>query len=183
LTDGGMQSNREATILIDSADQVAEVRALCQELWSSAPVLTPEVLKRFEGSVIFGQYFDPNTRVEAAVGRAEPTNISVGSKKKSSEYIFLEGLRRRVYEQFRPAFDEVSTVLSENGLHRPEWSDGDDGSKTNRFLNWVRLRHGAGDDWGRSPLRSQAERRVELLRLGHEWKSTDKPQIPEDYFT
>lgn len=32
LTDGGMQSNREATILVDSADQVAEVRALCQEL-------------------------------------------------------------------------------------------------------------------------------------------------------
>ncbi|HEV2486293.1 MAG TPA: phospholipase D family protein [Terracidiphilus sp.] len=184
LTDGGMQSNREATILVDDPDQVAEVRALCQELWSSAPVLTPEVLKRFEGSVTFyGQYFDPNTKVEAAVGRAEPANISVGSKKKSSEYIFLEGLRRRVYEQFRPAFDEVSAVLSENNLHRPEWSNSDNGSKTNRFLNWVRLAHGSGDDWQTCPPRSQEDRRLELLRLGDEWKYTDKPQIPKDYFT
>lgn len=183
LTDGGMVSNREATILVDSPEQVAEVRALCQELWSGAPVLTPEILKRFEASVTsFGQYFNPDTKVEAAVGRAEPPNISVGSKKKSSEYIFLESLRRRVYEQFRPAFDEVSAVLVENSLHRPEWSDGDIGSKTNRFLNWVRLTHGAGDDWEKSPFRSQADRRLELIRLGHEWTSTDKPHIPADYF-
>jgi hypothetical protein len=183
LTDGGMQSNREATILVDSPEQVSEVKALCQELWSTAPVLTPEVLKRFEASVTFGQYFDPNTRVEACVGRAEPTNIAVGSEKKSSEYIFLETLRRRVYEQFRPAFDEVSTVLRENDLHRQEWSDSDYGSKTNRFLNWVRLTYGPGDDFEKSPLRSQTDRRLELLRLGHEWKSTDKPHIPDDYFT
>jgi len=78
--------------------------------------------------------------------QAEPSNISVGSNKKSSEYIFLEALRRRVYEQFRPAFDEVSVVLGEAGLHRPEWSKSDSGSETNRFLNWVRLTHGAGDD-------------------------------------
>ncbi len=183
LTDGGMKSNREATILVDSLEQVEEVRALCQELWSGAPVLTPEVLKRFEDSVPgFGQYFDPDTKVEAAVGRAEPPNISVGSHKKSSEYIFLEALRSRVYEQFRPAFDEVSAVLSENGLHRPEWSESDSGSETNRFLNWVRLTHGAGDDWGKSPFRSQADRRLELIRLGHEWTSTDKPRITNDYF-
>jgi PLD-like domain len=184
LTDGGMQSNREATILVDSPEQVAEVRALCQELWSGAPVLTPEVLKQFEASVTaFGQYFNPDTKVEAAVGRAEPPNISVGSKKKSSEYIFLEALRRRVYEQFRPAFDEVSAVLTENNLHRPEWSEGDNGSKTNRFLNWVRLTHGSGDDWQKSPLRSLTDRRLELLKLGQEWVSTDKPHIPADYFT
>lgn len=183
LTDGGMQSNREATILVDSSEQVEEIRALCQELWTGAPVLTPEVLKQFEDSVMsFGQYFNPDTKVEAAVGRAEPPNISVGSKKKSSEYIFLEALRRRVYEQFRPAFDEVSTVLSENNLHRPEWSDSDNGSETNRFLNWVRLTHAPGDDWQKSPLRAQADRRAELLSLGQEWVSTEKPRIPEDYF-
>jgi len=184
LTDGGMQSNREATILVESSEQLEEVRALCQELWSGAPVLTPEVLKNFEASVTaFGQYFNPDTKVEAAVGRAEPPNILVGSKKKSSEYIFLEALRRRVYEQFRPAFDEVSEVLSENSLHRPEWSHSDSGSETNRFLNWARLTHGAGDDWQKSPFRSQADRRRELFALGHEWVTTDKPRIPEDYFT
>jgi hypothetical protein len=131
----------------------------------------------------FGQFFDPNIKVEAAVGRAEPKNITVGSGKKSPEYIFLDALQTRIYHQFRPAFDEVSAVLSENGLHRPEWSDTDDGSKTNRFLNWVRLTHGAGDDWQKTSLRSQEDRRVELVTLGREWKSTENPRIPDDYFT
>jgi hypothetical protein len=184
LTDGGMQSNREATIQVDSLDQLEEIRALCQELWTGAPVLTPEILKLFEKSAgAFKQYFDPNIKVEDAVGRAEPPNISVGSGKKSSEYIFLEGLRRRVYEQFKPAFNEVSETLSENGLHRPEWKNTDRGSETNRFLNWVRLTYGAGDDWQRSPIRSQEDRHQEMVKLGHEWASTDNPRITEDYFT
>ncbi|HXB61401.1 MAG TPA: phospholipase D family protein [Acidobacteriaceae bacterium] len=183
LTDGGMQSNREATILVDDSEQLEEIRALCQELWTGAPILTPDVLQRFEASAgIFGQHFNPDTKIEAAVGRAEPSNISIGSEKKSSEYIFLEALRRRVHEQFKPAFDEVTATLSENGLHRPEWSNTDKGSETNRFLNWVRLVHGAGDDWQKNPIRSQEDRRIEMISLGHGWASTDNPRITEDYF-
>jgi len=183
LTDGGMLSNREATLLVDRSDQLEEIRTLCQELWSGAPVLTPEILREFEASVgVFGQYFNPDTKIEAAIGRAEPSNISIGSGKKSSEYIFLEALRSRVYEQFRPAFDEVSETLSQNGLHRPEWNNADQGSETNRFLNWVRLTYGAGDDWQKSPIRSLADRHNEMVALGREWALTDNPRISDDYF-
>jgi hypothetical protein len=184
LTDGGMQSNREATVFLDQLDQVQEVRALCQELWSGAPVLTPDVLKRFEESVgPFGKQFNPDARVEASVGRAEPANITVGSEKKTSEYIFLEALRRKVYEQFGPAFNECSELLATKGLHRSEWSETDKGSETNRFLNWVRLTHGSGDEWQKSPLRNQDERRQLLLSLGQEWVGTQNPRITHDYFT
>jgi len=184
LTDGGMQRNREATILIEQADQVQEIRALCQELWTGAPVLTPEILKRFEDSVgPFGKHFNPDAKIETAVGKAEPPNISVGSQKKSSEYIFLEALRQRVYEKFMPAFNECSSLLATEGLHRPEWTDSDKGSETNRFLNWVRLTHGSGDDWQKSPLLTQEDRKKLIITLGKLWVSTDDPRITSDYFS
>jgi hypothetical protein len=183
LTDGGMHSNREATILIEDSEQIADIRALCQELWTGAPVLTPDKLLNFERcSEVFQQRFDPNLKVEDAIGRAEPSNISVGSKKKSAEYIFLETLRRRVYEQFRPAFDEVSETLSEKGLHRPEWKNADRGSETNRFLNWVRLTRAPGDDWQKSPIRSLEDRHKEIVALGEQWAITGDTRITEDYF-
>ena len=178
-----MQSNREATVQIESTEQLQEIRNLCQELWASAPILTPQTLANFEAVVgPFGKYFDPNAKVEASVGRAEPTNVSVGSSKKSHEYLFLEALRRRVYEQFMPAFAEVSSFLSEEGLHRPEWSVTDKGSETNRFLNWVRLTQGSGDEWQNAPLRSKEERREALFELGRGWVATTNPRIAADYF-
>lgn len=183
LTDGGMQSNREATLFVEQIEQVQELRALCQELWSGAPVLTPEVLSRFETAVgPFGRQFDMDARIATAVGPAQPPNITVGSSKKTSEYIFLEALRRRVYEQFKPSFDEVALALTEPGLHRNEWSSTDKASEVNRFLNWVRLIHGAGDEWQQSPLRSKEERRTVIEVLGKEWAHTKDARITDDYF-
>ena len=89
LTDGGMHSNREATILVDNSEQLAEVRSLCQELWTGASVLTTEKLTNFEKAAgPFGKHFNPDQNIEDAVGKAEPPNIAVGSHQKSSEYIF-----------------------------------------------------------------------------------------------
>jgi hypothetical protein len=61
--------------------------------------------------------------IEAAVGRAEPVNINVSSRAKTRERIFSEGLRRMVYEQYRPAFLEVSRLLETEGLRRAELSE------------------------------------------------------------
>lgn len=184
LTDGGMQSNREATVQVEEAEQLQEIRNLCHELWAAAPVLTPDTLSRFETAAgPFGKHFDLDAKIESAVGRAEPSNILVGSAKKTPEYLFLEALRRRVYEQFKPAFSEVSSFLCDEGLHRPEWSAEDIASETNRFLNWVRLTRGAGDEWRRTQPCSADERRAVLLELGRGWIATDNPRISDDYFT
>jgi hypothetical protein len=130
----------------------------------------------------FGQRFNPDARIEAALGRVEPTNITVGSDRKSSEYLFLEALRRRVHEHFQPAFNEVTALLSLNNLHRPEWDASDRGSETNRFLNWVRLTRAPGDEWQTVPHRSEEDRREVMVALGRDWVSTPTPRIAEDYF-
>jgi phosphatidylserine/phosphatidylglycerophosphate/cardiolipin synthase-like enzyme len=128
LTDGGLRSNREATIRLDQPDDldaIEELRALFLELWDCAHVLTGETLKSFTAAYqrVKRTGPDPDTLIEDAVGKAEPSNISVGSNKKTSERIFLEQLRRQVYEQYRPSFNEVTAILEENQFRRTELED------------------------------------------------------------
>jgi len=111
LTDGGLRSNREATILLDQPDDldaIEELRLLFLDLWNSGQVLTDEKLKRFTEAWHQAKRAAPNldALIENAVGRAEPVNINVASSKKVPERIFLEQLRRQVYEQYRPSFNE-----------------------------------------------------------------------------
>jgi len=62
---------------------------------------------------------DVDDLIGGVVGKAEPPNINVGSQKKTAERIFLESLRRQVYE-YRNAFNEVERLLEDNKLLRAE---------------------------------------------------------------
>ena len=152
LTDGGLISNREATIWLDQAeesqDKIEELQSLFLELWDAAQVLTTEKLKTFTAThaTVRRAGPDPDTVIEEAVGKAEPVNINVGSATKTPEPIFLEELRRVVYERFRPAFNEVTELLLANHFRRPELEEAGIANETNRFLNWVRLTYAPGDD-------------------------------------
>lgn len=82
LTDGGLRSNREATICLDQPDDlddIEELRSLFHELWDSAQVLTAQKLKIFTEAHQRVKHSGPDadTLIEAAVGRAEPINIFV----------------------------------------------------------------------------------------------------------
>lgn len=186
LTDGGLRSNREATVRLDQADDpdaMEELRALFVDLWESAQVLTTEKLDRFTDvcNKVKRSGPDLDIVIEDAVGKAEPINIRVGSTIRTSERIFLEELRRQVYEQYRPAFNEVTRILEANKFRRPELQDVGTASETNRFLNWVRLTYAPGDEWESGPLRSEDGRRSEITRLGQEWTTTTEDKIPSDY--
>jgi hypothetical protein len=187
LTDGGLISNREATIWLDpeeDSDRIDEVQALFADIWESAQVLTTEKLKIFVAAhaLIPRSRPDPDALVEDAVGKAEPVNINVASKTKTPERIFLEELRRQVYEQYRPAFNEVTALLQAHNLRRPELAVAGPANETNRFLHWVRLTFAPGDDaWEATPLRSPDERRTEIIRLGEEWMKSPNPKIDGHY--
>ena len=187
LTDGGLFSNREAMICLDQnedADTVEELQALYLELWNAAQVLTDEKLEAFRQAHRETPQNAPNTDsiIEKAVGRAEPANINVDSTKQSPERIFLEQLRRQVYEQYRPAFLEVKSILVNNDLRRSDLSEIGTDHETNRFLNWVRLTYVIGDEaWRTAPFRSEADREKEISRLGNEWKNTEDNKVANTY--
>lgn len=188
LTDGGMVSNREAVIALDAtadSDAVEEARALFAELWEAAQVLTPDKLTKFKNAwnAVAQKLPSPDTIIEEAVGKAEPININVASHTKTREQIFLQDLRRQVYEEYRPAFMEVASVLDGSSLRRADFVGHDLFTETNRFLNWVRLTYALGEEaWQNAPLRSKAERESMVRGLGALWRTTDNHKVPADYF-
>ncbi|MBO9707970.1 MAG: hypothetical protein J7521_07150 [Caulobacter sp.] len=187
LTDGGLSSNREAAICLDQAEDfqaIEEVRALFLELWEQAKVLTPTINETFAQAWRAGQPKgpSPDELIEKAVGLAEPRSITVGSEAKSKERLFLDGLQRQIYEQYRPAFSEVADLLAEKGFRRPELDVIGLANEANRFLNWVRLSYVIGDEaWRAAPQLPPAERRARLLNLGAEWATTTNNMVPATY--
>jgi len=187
LTDGGMTRNREAVICLDreeDADAVEELKALFTDLWDSACVLTDEKLAAFTASWkrVHGQAEAADKQIEAAVGASQPRNVSVESRRTTRDRLFLEELRRLVYEQYRPAFAEVEEVLMGEGLRRPELAGAGPANEANRFLNWLRLSrvHGASA-WRDAPLRGPDARRELVRSAGRDWRDAEDPLIPGDY--
>jgi PLD-like domain len=187
LTDGGMFSNREVVVVFDRAedsDTIDEVRALFLELWESGRVLTKESLDLFERTwkSLKPLVPDPHTVIEDAIGQAEPPNIAVDSRNKTPERVFLEDLRRRVYEEYRAAFSEVTELLIKHKIGRPELAGIGPANETNRFLNWVRLTQAIGEEaWQSAPPRSQEERKTLLLSLGDGWMAAQDSLVPFEY--
>ena len=186
LTDGGLRSNREAVMCLEQPEDlgtIEEVRSLFVELWDAAQVLTPEKLAAFgQARASIQRGLDPDAVIEKAVGRAEPANIRVDSRIRTRERIFLEDLRRQVFEEYRPAFTEVTSILHEAGYRRPELAGIGEANETNRFLNWLRLSYVIGDDtWQSAPHRPEAERRVLISNFGTEWAVAEDHKVPEYY--
>ncbi len=187
LTDAGLRANREAVICLNrpgDADAVDEVRALFQELWDAGDVLTKEKLDAFDRKYreLSRHQFDETSAIESAVGLAEPRNIRVDSQKQSKERLFLEGLRQQVYEQYRPAFNEVTDILEEHNCWRNDLVHLGVAHETNRFLNFVRLTHAVGDEaWKCAPLLEVDDRRNLVQKFGREWHEIDDPKVFDYY--
>ncbi len=187
LTDGGSRANREAVICLDreeDADSIEDIRTLFVELWEAGQVLTQQKLTAFVNATNAVRKRIPNAdrEIEEAVGKAEPPNINVASSTKPKERVFLQTLQREIYEQYRPAFSEVATLLDENGLRRPELESMGLANEANRFLNYVRLTHVIGDEaWQAAPLRGAVERKALVLSLGKEWVLAKNSLVPENF--
>jgi phosphatidylserine/phosphatidylglycerophosphate/cardiolipin synthase-like enzyme len=174
LTMGGLQNNREATVVIDDIDEVDELKAIFSELWESAQTLTPEKLKLFTSKrEMYKNATDNfNQLIEAAVGKAEPPTLRIESRKKTAKSKYLEALSRDI-EQYRAAFNEVKSLLEENQLRRTDLEDVGMAMETNRFLNWLRLTHIHGDEpWQSASFKSKEDRKREILQFGKEWVET-----------
>lgn len=187
LTEAGFISNREAVISLDrpeDAETIDEVRALFIDLWEAGRVLTNEKMDVFEKlkRKFTNKHVDLDASIEKEIERAEPPNINVESRRMSSERLFLEELRQQVYEEYRPAFDELTAILNENALRRNDLASVGAANETNRFLNYLRLTHVIGDEaWQSAERRDSVERRAEIIRYGREWVDVGDNKVPEDY--
>lgn len=186
LTEGGLASNREAVILLDQAadeERIRDIELFFAQVWDSAEVLTKQVYTKFK------EAWERSSRQESrdapfqSLTEVAPPTVLVGSGHKSAQQIYLSELQKTIYEQYRPAFEEVTAVLQQQGYRRNEFADLGLGTETNRFLNWVRLEHASGEAaWQDAPIRSPELRRQLILKMGAEWVRTSNPRIPANYF-
>lgn len=187
LTNAGLHANREAVIVLDQDsdhETIEDVRALFAELWEAGAVLTPDIAKQFRSAWQNARRTgpDPDDAIEAAIGAVAPRNIAIESRTLSRERLFLETLRRQVYEQYKPAFEEVSAIVEAEQLRRPELESVGLAFETNRFLNWVRLSKAPGEEsWRNAPLRGADERHALVVALGREWRTSPTHHIPAEY--
>ena len=187
LTDGGMAANREGTMLLDPLDdreRYEEIQALFSDLWEGGNVLTDPILNTFAATwKRLNDGPDPHLQLEKQIGRHAPPNIAVASQTSSTSRNFLQGLRREVYEQYRPAFLEVDQVLTEENLRRDDLISIAPLQETNRFLNWLRKTHVVGEDaWRSAPLREPADRRELVRQYGREWVQATDNLVPDVFF-
>jgi HKD family nuclease len=186
LTEGGMASNREAALVLDQPgdeERILDIEIFFAQVWDSAEVLTLQVFKQFKDA------WDKASRLAnpdapfQVLRAVEPPTVLSGSGRKSARQYFLSSLQKLIYEEYRPAFEEVSGVLRERGLRRPEFVELGLTVETNRFLNWVRLEHAIGDAaWQDAPQRSEKDRQHLVGEFATQWITTTNPHIPDDYF-
>lgn len=185
LTSGGLWSNREANLLFDEetdTEVVQELRAYFNRLFEDAEILSPDVFLNFQAAHIrFSRGADLEARIEAHIGKVVP---STGAQmKKAKAYLYERDLRRKIEEEYRPAFEEVTNILLEYGLRRSELVGLDSAEVTNRFLNWVRLVHAPGGDWKQvEPIADSIARRAGIVHLAREWVTEDDGKIPDSYW-
>jgi len=186
LTEGGMASNREAVLVLDQPgdeDRILDIELFFAQVWDSAEVLTPEVFKQFRDAWEKASRLDNPDAPFRVLRDVEPPTVLSGSGHKSAQQHYLSDLQKSIYEEYGPAFAEVSGVLRDRGLRRSEFAELGLAVETNRFLNWVRLEHAIGDaSWQEAPLRPEADRRHMVGSLAEQWVATTHTAIPDDYF-
>ena len=192
LTDEGLRANREVVISLDrdndaDSENFENVRTLFNELWNAANVLTLENIDAFER--IYNNIrrpgqnrLDPQREFENEFGQVQPPNIFLPSLVVSRERTFLETLKREVYEQYLPAFRDVTSVLKEHGFRHPELEEFDIENHANRLLNYIRMTDAKGDEvWRDTPQRPEGERHSLVERYLHKWENESDSRVPREY--
>ncbi|MDE0303405.1 MAG: phospholipase D-like domain-containing protein [Albidovulum sp.] len=180
LTDGGLMSNRELSVLLrqDRDESFYELPSILDDLWNDADVLNEEVLhaytkafsakERPQEEIAFEKY------IHDFVREASPKSVVVGSERTTRERAFIQGFRRKYDEILVPAHDEILAVAKANGFGRPEYMAQDPQIEIGRFLGWLVLTQGSKEGWRETSLLPNPEERASrIAQYVQIWRSTE----------
>ena len=187
LTRSGLEANREVSVVLkkDRDPAFQSLPMIFDNLWNYADVLTDKILDAFE-KVYKNQNFakqkqDFEKDLANKIPWVSPQSIIVGSETVTKERSFLQSFRRKYDEVLIPYHNEIMYLTKKAGLGRPEYNGTDPQIEMGRFLGWVRLVHGPGDDWKRSPLRDKSDRAENIAHYVSEWQSTSNTVARDMY--
>ncbi len=137
LTGGGLTSNRELSIIIDSGHEAFDdLPTLFDELWDAASVLTDHALEQFK------KWHRTNRPQKSppilGVEESSPPTINVKTQKTSRTRTYLETFRAFYVETLIPAYRIVEEVYAEQRARHPSFLNHSRLYEIDRFLYWVR---------------------------------------------
>ena len=180
LTDAGMMSNREVSVVVrkERDDAYFALPEVFEGLWDDAHVLTQTVLDQYtkaynsqgkpQGEDEFQKFIDQ------FVDPASPRSVAVESRNVSKSRSFIQRFRRKYDEVLIPAHNEILDVAVANGFGRLEYEGQDPRIELGRFFGWLRIIHGRGDGWRETTILSNKEDRAKrIIEYVNIWQSTD----------
>jgi hypothetical protein len=177
LTESGLMTNRELSVVLrkDRDPGFDALPSMFNIFWDYADTMTAEICSEYEkafkkmGNATEEAEFQAH--LEKFVSAVAPPSAKVGSDRVTSRRSFIQGLRRKYDEELIPAFNEVAAIFDELGQRRPEFAGADPEIELGRFLGWLRVAGGAGDDWHLAELLDQDQRRKRILHFLEDWIS------------
>lgn len=185
LTEGGLIQNLEATIQLDQPhdhDRITAVQLLFARLWEDAQILTPAVMAKHKELWEQARKLKSRESIfEEGMTEVSPSNVDVSSTVKKPQLLFVQDMQRLIYDEYLPAFNEVTAFLETGGYLRSDLANLGMAVQGNSFLNWVRRSKVLGDTWKDVPASTTYDRTDSMTALAEEWVTTSNPWIYEGY--
>ncbi|MGJ7912611.1 phospholipase D-like domain-containing protein [Neobacillus sp. LXY-1] len=141
LTDGGLMSNQELNISIDSEDSTFEsLQEVFYEYWEQAQVLDNDALEKYKSLVyeIAQTHAIVERQVINDIGLVTPPNdINITKNKKAKSKEYEVSLLKR-YQEYLIKFDELKTTYKKIGKRKVSEKELPLRIEIHRFLNWIR---------------------------------------------
>jgi hypothetical protein len=169
LTNSGMTSNRELSIVLEASDpRFDELVGYFDELWSAPPaaVLTPDALSKFQDWYKEAVKLKPPPL--AGVPAAAPINIDVKSQNISSARTYLESFRVAYYETLIPNHRLVRELYREHGARHVAFEGLPEAYEIDRFLFWAKGLT-TDEDLEQNPVRSGDDLSENIRRHVNDW--------------
>lgn len=142
LTDGGLMSNRELNISIDSESETFEdLQKVFYEYWEEAQVLDSITLQRYKILVenLSKEYENVEKKILNSIGEIVPPNdIKIISKKKKDKKKEYEISLMKRYQEYLVKFNELKNTYESIGKRKVPESSLPLRIEIQRFLSWIR---------------------------------------------
>ncbi|MDZ5474151.1 phospholipase D-like domain-containing protein [Bacillus sp. 31A1R] len=154
FTDGGLISNQELNISVDSENNIFEdLQDVFYEYWEEAQVLDNDTLEKYQ--TLFYEIKKVHEKVEQQVIKdigivTPPNDINIRKEKKEKSKEYEQSLLKR-YQEYLVKFEELKNTYIRVGLRKENRLPLR--IEIHRFLNWVRKNKAYKDLYLNAPVR------------------------------
>lgn len=160
LTQGGLISNQELNISIDSEDNTFNsLVEVFYEYWEQAEVLSNDILEQYKNMVsdLSKEYKRVEDKILSGIGFVSPPNdVDITKRKKDKSKEYEVSINKR-YQEYLIKFDLLKQSYLKVGKRKVSENELPLRIEIHRFLNWIRKNKAYKDLYLNAPVRTDKE--------------------------